>query len=192
MAPTVSPFLYVACRSYLIYNLENWLLPCSYYIDNVLIKSTLRVQSVWVWTLGVSHAAMANLLTHWLAWGNWSHPACRTDVMQLTMKPRHGNQNNNCSSSHISSTVSGDHTQNNRSLSCWTLCKMWPQAAVWGCPSPFGEGCLASWDVYESGTSVVFTVLPSSSCSSTRSAPSWQRGVASLRSTPRMARSSPR
>lgn len=104
-----------------MYYLENWLLPCSYYIDNVLRKSTLRVPSVWVWTLGVSHAAMANLLTHWLAWGNWSHPACRTDVMQLTMKPWHGNQNNNCNSSHISSTVSGDHTQNNRSLSCWTL-----------------------------------------------------------------------
>lgn len=136
-----------------MYYLENWLLPCSYYIDNVLRKSTLRVQSVWVWPLGVSHAAMANLLTHWLAWGNWSHPACRTDVMQLTMKPWHGNQNNNCSSSHISSTVSGDHTPNKRSLSCWTSRKMWPQAAVWGCPRSFGGGgvlslvgCIWNWN----------------------------------------------
>lgn len=82
---------------------------------------------------------MANLLIHWLAWGNWSHPACRTDVMQLTMEPWHSNQNNNCSSSHISSAISGDHTPNNRSLPCWTLRKLRPpaKAVAWGWPHRF-------------------------------------------------------
>lgn len=155
--------------------------------------STL-VQSVWVWTLGVSHAAMANLLIHWLAWGNWSHPACRTDLMQLTMEPWHSNQNNNCSSSHISSTISGDHTHNNSSSPCWTLRKLRPptKAVALRVTPSFQRGRSASWDVHEIGTSVVFSVLPSSSCSSTRSSPSWERGAASRRSTLRTARSSPR